>query len=407
MAEARFGGNPTRVPPKPPSQHIAHVAPYYWPHVGGVESHVEAVVEEFARRGHRVTVVTTRLPGSAASERRNGVDILRVEPTATLFDTPIAPRTAPEVAALRADVVHTHSPPPLTSWFAALGAEKAGTPIVHTHHCDLELPVPGGRLAVETYRRTFGRRTLARASAVLATTQSYANTSRDLWKRPVRVVPNPVDAARFHPGVDGSRVRDRHRLGDRKVALFVGRLTHHKGVEHFVRAAESSPADVVHLVVGDGPRRRSLEAMAREMPRGKVVFAGRVPHEELPAYYGAADIAALPSTSRLEAFGIAALEAMASARPVVATDIPGVTEVVEDGVTGLLVEPFSPGVLGRALGTLAGDDKRREAMGLAARERVLARFTTEKVVDALEAVYSEVQGKTGSTQGASTDRPVA
>lgn len=373
--------------------HVAHVAPYYWPHVGGVESHVEAVAEELVRRGHRVTVVTTRLPGTASVERRNGVDVVRVEPTSILFETPIAPRTAPEVASLGADVVHTHSPPPLTSWFAALGAEKAGVPLVHTHHCDLELPVVGGRLAVETYRRTFGRRTLARARVVLATTQSYAHTSRDLWKRDVRVVPNPVDAKRFHPGVDGAAVRERHHLGDRKVALFVGRLTHHKGVEHFVRAAEWSPADVVHLVVGDGPRRKALEAIAREMPRGKVVFAGRVAHDDLPAYYGAADVATLPSTSRLEAFGIAALEAMASATPVVATDIPGVTEVVEDEVTGLLVEPFSPQDLGLAIGALAHDAKRREAMGLAARERVLARFTTEKVVDALEAVYMEARSR--------------
>lgn len=373
--------------------HVAHVAPYYWPHVGGVESHVEAVAEELARRGHRVTVLTTLLPGTASAERRHGVDIVRLEPTSIMFETPIAPRTGAEVASLGADVVHTHSPPPLTSWFAAQGAARAGVPLVHTHHCDLELPVVGGAIAVEAYRRTLGRRTLARAKVVLATTQSYANTSRDLWRRDVRVVPNPVDAGRFHPGVDGSEVRERHGLGARKVALFVGRLTHHKGVEHFVRAAEHSPADVVHLVVGDGPRRRSLEALAREMPRGKVVFAGRVAHDDLPAYYGAADVATLPSTSRLEAFGIAALEAMSSATPVVATDIPGVTEVVEEDVTGLLVEPFSPRDLGTAIGALARDDKRREAMGLAARERVLARFTTEKVVDALEAVYREVTAK--------------
>lgn len=366
------------------------MCPYFRPHLGGVESHVEAVTRELARRGWPVTVLTTRLAATPERERVEGVDVVRVRPRASRFDTPVAPATARALADLRPALVHTHSPPPLTAWYAARAAARLDVPFVHTHHCDLELAFPGGALIVEAYRRTLGRATVRRAGAVIATTQSYARTSRDLWKRAVDIVPNPVDTERFRPEVDASNVRATLRVGHRPIALFVGRLTHHKGVEHFIEAAAHSPPEVVHVVVGDGPRRRGLEALARHQPPGKVRLVGAVGHDELPAYYAAADLAVLPSTSRLEAFGIVALEAMACARPVVATDIPGVAEVVEQEVTGLLVEPFSPEDIGRKVTRLVGDPKLRLAMGAAGRKRVLERFAAEKVVDRLEAVYDRV-----------------
>lgn len=373
---------------------IDHVAPYFAPHVGGVESHVEAVARELARRGHDVRVVTTRLPGTAERERVDGVLVRRVPSWLTWFTTPVTPGIVEALGERRADLVHSHSPPPLTSYFAARAVARARQPLVLTHHCDLEIPVPGGGLVVETYRRTLGRATLARAGAVIATTTSYARTSRSLWRRAdVDVVPNPVDAERYRPaaegGATGARARERHGLGERPVALFVGRLTHHKGVEEFVRASEFTRREVVHLVVGDGPRRAALERMARAPGRaGKVVFAGRVDWRDLPDYYGAASCGVLPSTGRLEAFGIAALEAMSSGKPVVGSNIPGVAEVIGDGETGLLAEPLDARDLAQQIDRLAADPEAARAMGKRARARVLAEFTVESVVDRIEAVYA-------------------
>lgn len=364
---------------------IAQVAPYFHPHVGGVESHVEGVSAELARRGHEVTVVTSRVEGAPREETRDGCRIVRAAEWANLFTTPVTPGLANALAAARPDVAHAHSPPPLSSWLASRWTARTRTPFVLTYHCDLEIALPGGASVVEAYRRTLGRATVQRADAVVATTRTYAQTSRALWSRgDVDVVPNAVDAARFAP--DGP-VAD---LGRRKVALFVGRLTHHKGIEQFIRAAQWTGPDVQHVVVGEGPRRHAFEQLARETAPGRVHFAGRVSPEDLPAYYRAASVGVLPSTSRLEAFGIAALECMSTGRPVVVSDMPGVTEVIEPGVTGLLAEPLDAADLARKIARLAADEELARSMGKAARARVLERFTVDRVATALEGIYARV-----------------
>lgn len=373
---------------------IAQVAPYFHPHVGGVESHVHSVAQELARRGHEVEVVTSAHAGAAEHEEMDGFSIRRVREWANLFTTPITPGLSGALAAAKPDIVHAHSPPPLTSWYAARACRRQGVPLALTYHCDLEIPVPGGGAIVEVYRRTLGRATVRAADALIATTRTYAQTSRMLWDRAdVDVVPNAVDATRFVPGAPGAAgaaIRRRHGLGERRVALFVGRLAHHKGVEEFIDAAQWTSNDVVHLVVGDGPRRAAFERLARESAPGRVVFAGRVPADDLPAYYRMASVGVLVSSSRLEAFGIAALECMASGTPVIVSAMPGVEEVIEEGVTGLLAEPLHAEDLGAKIERLALDDKLGRQMGEAARARVLARFTIERVVDALEAVYARI-----------------
>lgn len=371
------------------SLRIAQVAPFLQPHVGGVESHVENVSAELARRGHDVEVVTSRLPGSAPSEMRDGYLVTRTATRALLFSTPVTPGIGDELSATRRDLVHAHSPPPLSSWFAARWCRATRTPFALTHHCDLEIPMLGGGAVVEMYRRSFGRTAVRAADALVATTRTYAETSRSLWHRAdVRVVPNMVDVARFRPeGPDALDVRARHRIPEgAPIALFVGRLTHHKGVEEFIRAAAST-APVVHLVVGEGPRREALEAMARRLPPGRVLFAGRVEPGDLPSYYRAASVGVLPSTSRLEAFGIAAIECMASGRPVIVSDIPGVSEVLEPGVSGLVAEPLDAADLAAKIRALALDAELAASMGKAARERVMAHFTLSRVVDELLDVY--------------------
>lgn len=368
---------------------IAQVAPFLHPHVGGVESHVEGISAQLAGRGHVVEVVTTQLDGAPLREWRDDYHISRVAQRANVFTTPVTPGLGRALDAFAPDLVHAHSPPPVSSWFAARWAKKRGVPFVLTYHCDLEIPVWGGGAMVEVYRRTLGKSTVRAADALVATTRTYAETSRALWSRgDVVVVPNAVDADRFSPG-DGALARRRHALASRPVALFVGRLTHHKGIEEFIRSAEWT-RDVVHLIVGDGPRRAALEAMAAGVAPERIVFAGRVDARDLPAYYRAATVGVLPSTSRLEAFGIAALECMASGTPVVVSDIPGVTEVIEPGVSGLLSEPLNAEDLAKKILAVVLDRELAASMGKAARERVLARFTLPRVVDELEKVYAGV-----------------
>lgn len=373
---------------------IVHACPNFRPHLGGVESHVECIGRELAARGHEVTVLTASQPGAPARERLDGLAVERLPRAASPLGTPVTPSLPRRVRELRPDLLHSHSPPPVTAWHAAKAARLARAPHVLTHHCDLDIPRWWGAFAVRVYERTFHATALRSAAAIVATTRGYADTSRALWRVPegrVHVIPNPVDSARFRADLPRAEARRRLGLGEGPVALYVGRLAHHKGIEQFLQAAEHSGRGTLHVVAGDGPERARLEGLARR--RGvatRVRFLGKVAHDLLPWAYAACDVAVLPSVSRLEAFGIAALEAMASARPVVVSDIPGVREVVEPGVTGLTARPLDPQDLGARIAELAADPARCRAMGEQGRKRVEAHFATPRVVDRLEALYARL-----------------
>ncbi|MGI0131763.1 MAG: glycosyltransferase family 4 protein [Thermoplasmata archaeon] len=368
---------------------ILQVSPFFYPHAGGVESHVRGLARELAREGHDVTVLTSRherhLP---AVEELEGYRIVRARTLGVLWNTPIDPSIARAVRDQKADVVHLHYPPPLTSYFAARALLGTTTPTVLTYHCDLYLPGVGGRMITALYERLFLPLTLGRVDRIIAHTRSYAITSVPLRARRVDVIPSSVDVERFRPDVDGSDVRRRLGLDGRRVLAFTGRLVPHKGVDAIVRVLPSLPDDVVLLVVGRGPRLDALTSLARRLNvEDRVRFCPAVPDEELPAYLRVADLFVFPSQNRLEGFGLAVAEAMAAGLPVVTADMPGVREVIEPGVEGLLVEPLLGGDLAARLIELLDDPERRGRMGAAARRRAEERYALPVTTRALIDVY--------------------
>lgn len=378
---------------------IVQVTPWFYPHLGGVESHVESLSRELAARGHEVTVVTTRHTASSpARESRDGFDVVRVKPRLIAMRTPIAPKIRTVLRPLPADVIHAHLPPPLSAHYAADAAEERGIPLVLTYHCDVELPSPFGSLLETLYRRSLGASTLRRASKVVVTTRTYAATSRSVWRYNPVVIPNAVDAHRFHPEVDGAALRKTLKIPPgRSLVLLVGRIVPHKGVEHFVEAARYVP-NAQFLIAGEGSSVETMERLAATLGvEDRVRFLGRISQENLPKLYAACDVFVLPSVSRLEAFGIVALEAMATGKPVVVADIPGVREVIEDGKEGLLADPVNPRDLAGKIHGLLENPTLRKEMGQRGREKVLALFTVERVTDQLLSVYDSVLARGGAT----------
>ncbi len=371
---------------------IAQVSPWFYPHLGGVESHVRSLSRELAARGHDVTVVTSRHdPSLPLEDTLDGFRVVRVKPRMIVMRTPIVPRIRSALRELAVDIFHAHLPPPLTAHYAGQVATERGTPCVVTYHCDVEIPSTLGAFIESLYRRSVGASTLRKADKVLVTTRTYAATSRAVWRFNPTVIPNAVNHLRFHPAVDGSMVRDRLKLpSDRPVVLLVGRMVPHKGVEHFIEAARYVP-DAQFLVVGEGSLLEPMQRLAGTMGvSGRVQFLGRVSDENLPRVYAACDVFVLPSVSRLEAFGIVALEAMSTGKPVVVADIPGVREIIEDGREGLLADPVNPQDLAGKIQRLLADPEGRRTMGQRGREKVLASFSIERVTDQVEAVYRSV-----------------
>jgi glycosyltransferase involved in cell wall biosynthesis len=201
----------------------------------------------------------------------------------------------------------------------------------------------------------------------------------------IRVLPNPV---RLPEVADRADLRRRHGFrGPTLVAA--GRLVPQKDLDVALRAVGA--CDGVELVVaGDGPERLRLEAFASDLGLGaRVRFLGTLPHGSVTELLAAADAVVL--SSGWENFPHAAVEGLAAGTPVIATDVGGLREIVEDGVNGLLVPARDPGALAAAIGRLLGDGALRERLGTAAR-RSVAGYAPERVYERLEAFLQEAAG---------------
>ena len=199
-------------------------------------------------------------------------------------------------------------------------------------------------------------------------------------------------------------VRDQHGIAaDSLVVLSVGRLIQRKGTEYLVRAASSlaSREDIHFIIVGDGPERARLERLATGLGLGgRVTFAGAVSNAQLAAYYTQCDIFAHPvvtdTTGDVEGLGLVILEAMARAKPAVASGIGGITDVVVERETGFLVPERDPDALAERLSELLDSRELRERMGVAGKQRMHERFSaTDRAGDVMR-VYERLTEQSAS-----------
>ena len=211
----------------------------------------------------------------------------------------------------------------------------------------------------------------------------------------IRIIPPGVDLGRFRPM---SKIQARAHLGygSQKNILFVGRLEPLKGLDRLFKAISSlknSSSVIVNVVGGDenSQEKTRLIAIAEQMNIAKSVrFVGSVGQNELPYHYNAADICVLPSY--YESFGLAALEASACGRPVVASDVGGLPTIVSNGISGFLVPPNSIDLMAEKLCDLLENDLLRHRMGVAAR-RSSESFSWDRSVDSLLESYWDLVPK--------------
>jgi glycosyltransferase involved in cell wall biosynthesis len=338
-----------------------------------------------------VQVFTSRHAELKESDFVEGIQVRRVPMRMMLFDTPMTPKLMSALQGERWDIIHAHSPPPLSAYYAARASKRANIPFVYTHHCDPEIRSLLGRAVTWVYYRTLLTYTLRRASRIIVYTESYAATSVALWKYPTALVPTGLDLSRFGPQSDGLWVRRRHGVETDKVVLFVGRLTAHKGIQTIIEAAALTGPGVKFLLVGPGEFPASWERRIRQLKvEDRIIVAGKVPESDLPAYYSACDLLVLPSVSRLEAFGLVLVEAMASGKPVVASDLPGVRDVIKNEKTGLLCEPFNAKDLAARIAAIISDEKVGAGMGAAGRRLAEEKYSWDVIGKKIVQVYEKV-----------------
>jgi len=212
----------------------------------------------------------------------------------------------------------------------------------------------------------------------------------------IRVIPNGVSLARFRPGrrEEFSVLREEFGIGSRDpVIVCASNLRPEKGIDDLLRATrmlkEKWP-QVAAVIVGEGPVRERLQELAWELRiESNVRFAGS--RSDVHRIMGMADVVAVPSAWQ-EPAGLVVIEGMAMGRPVVATRVGGIPEYLEDGVSGILVEPHAPEALARALEDLLKSPERAAAMGQAGRARAERYFSMERWVGATLDVYERALG---------------
>jgi glycogen synthase len=292
-----------------------------------------------------------------------------------------------------ADVAHAHT------WYAALAGhlirELHRVPLVVTLHSLEPLrPWKADQLGTGYRVSSWVERTAVEtAERVIAVSEAMG---RDVLAHfavdpaRLRVVHNGIDLSRFR------RTEAREALERRGIrepyVLFVGRISEQKGLFHLIEAARGLPGRAEVVLCASAPDTPDVEArltaaVARE-PRVRWIRE-MVPVPELIQLYSHAALFVCPSI--YEPFGVINLEAMACETPVVGSAVGGILEVVQDGITGALVQPGDAGALARAMNAVIGDPARGREMGRAGRRRVEERFGWNAVAERTEAIYAEAR----------------
>jgi glycosyltransferase involved in cell wall biosynthesis len=346
----------------------------------GGEVQVFLLMEGLRRRGHRSLLVCP--PGSAAAAEagRRGIDTALL-PLASDLDLPSVLRAARLLARRRPDLVHLHTG--RATWLGGLAARLARVPALTTRRMDRKV-APGWKTRL-VYRQLV-RRAVAISPAVARRLEEGG-----VARGSVRVIPSAVDPRGLAASDAPATLRSRLGLdGEAFVVLVLAALVPRKGIDVLIDAFAGLRAAVPRarlLVAGEGPERAALEERARRAELGEsALFLGR--RDDKGDLLALCDVLALPS--RQEGLGVAALEAMAAARPVVASRVGGLAEAVEHGRTGLLVPPDDPRALEEALARLAADPELRAALGAAGPGRVADGHLPEQMVLAYEALYREI-----------------
>jgi phosphatidylinositol alpha-mannosyltransferase len=366
---------------------IAVVTQPYYPQAGGVSEHVHHTATEFRRLGHEVDVITSRFPGhedDSPGVFRLGRNVL-VPHLGAFSNVNADPGVRRDLERIlrrnEYDVVHVHEPLSPTLPLAAIAGAPEETAVAGTFHASASRGI-----AYCVFKRIL-RRYAQRLDARIAVSRAARQfVSRYIGGR-YEVIPNGVDPARFHPKNPPIEGLDR----DRPTILFVGRFYPRKGFHVLLAALPRIVArvpDVRVLVVGEGPLGPWYRAQAKRAPC-EIAFLGELSTRDLPRAYRSADVFVAPSTGQ-ESFGIVHLEAMASACPIVGSDIDGYREILDSGKEALLFRNGDAGALADATVRVLEDPRLARDMGAHGRKKA-ERYAWPGIVRELESLFLNLQ----------------
>ncbi|MDQ3761045.1 MAG: glycosyltransferase family 4 protein [Actinomycetota bacterium] len=348
------------------------------PRPGGIQAYLHQLA--LALPADEVAVFAPNWPGAAAFDAGLPFPVVRYPGSLMLPTPPVLRRAAELLRELRCETAWFGAAAPLALLGPALRRAGARRVVASSHGHEVGWSMlPPGRIAL--------RRIGTDADVVTAVSQYTRRRIASAFgpRAALELLPPGVDCAVFQPD-PGARaeIRRRHRLGEAPVVLCVSRLVARKGQDTLVQALPAIRRQVpgaTLLLVGGGPRRAALPQLAASYGvADAVVSAGPVLWSELPAYYAAGDVFAMPCRTRghgldVEGFGLVFLEASATGLPVVVGDAGGARETVRAGDTGDLVNGRDVAAVARAIATLLADPERAAVMGRRGRRWMLQEWS--------------------------------
>ncbi len=376
---------------------------------GGMEIHVQGLVDGLIKKQHHVTVITTRHPQGLEKEEKGDLRIYYVG------DRPLkcTKRFYEESVRLfeklnneeKFDIVHSQS----TSGY---GFAKS---------CSKEIPFIATLqgTALNEFKSALNARSIKslvmalyilyndvifgeddkvvceRADRIIAVSKELKEDIKKQYKVPEEkfvLIQNGIDTDICQPGLDVTSLKDKYGLGNKRIILTIGVMTGQKGHDLLLQVLPGllkEKNNVKLLLVGFGPHLEKLKSLAEKLHAADdVVFTGKIPHDELQFYYNLADIFVFP-TQRVEAGPLVVPEAMACGRPVIASRIGGIPTVIEDHKDGILIEPGNLKELKERILEVLNDEELAKNLGNNARKKVLERYSVNRMVEDTIAVYEK------------------
>jgi glycosyltransferase involved in cell wall biosynthesis len=376
---------------------VAHIVSTFPPYKAGVGNAAYHLSWELSQLGGDITVFTIAAKGYYDMDASLPFSVVRLRPWFWYGNAGFVPQL---LWLLRDfDIIHLHYP-----FFG--GAEmlylrdlvKPLNIIIHYH---MDVVGDGVMKRLFAFHSAYVLpRILGRANKIIVTSMDYAKRSllkdRLLSESDKFIeIPLGVDPEVFKPRMKPKDLVLQYKLQNKKIVLFVGALDrahYFKGVNYLIKAFQLiSSNDAYRLViVGGGNLKATYESLAINYGlERKVIFTGIVSDDALPLYYNLADVFVVSSIDSSEAFGIVALEAMATGLPVVASDLPGVRSVVQKGLTGLLFKPKDVTFLAKQLHYLLENPQVCNKLGKLGRERVQRYYTWHVVGKEVYDMYQQ------------------
>jgi len=355
----------------------------FWPKIGGVEVLASQLLPALQSQGHEFAVIAPRL-GNAQEDQSpfKGIPVHRFSFTdPSIFrDIDLLASTRQRIGKIkrdfRPDLVHVNAIDAgiffhLTTW--------------HEHNAPMLVTLHGKWNNLQSIKNSLITSTLDRASWVVGCSNAILDYGRG-----------------FAPGINGRSSVIYNGIEPLSTTiqplafqpptvLCLGRLVEDKGIDialdAFALVTRQHP-DLRVLIAGDGEARAELESQAKALGLTNVEFLGWVSPGSVPVLVNKADIVVMPS--RQDSFPLTALEAGMMGRPVIATRVGGLPEMVQDGTTGLLVKSENVTELESAIASLLSNPQRASQLGQAARERVLSKFSWEGHIQAYDRLYKEL-----------------